>query len=403
MIPEQYYPIIRQLWASFKAASIYSDSKLLIALGWDRSGLNAALTSPSGGIGLMQMAPKTAVDVAQALNVTTYDLTDADTSIRFAAYYLGQQMKRFGIPRLAVAAYVAGPGAVQAAGGTGPADADSQRAVRNVTAVWAWLRDNLDDILQRPADASAGAPAHPAPTTTASSGPTTVVGSSDTQTQTTQTGTPTIVTPPAWRLIAPAEDWQHPLTIDAAQLSLLEQVASRLGLAYTRDDTQHKVYLGSTRITSPSTPLPKGRLIVPVPGATEANNGAYAADTGLDVLTPFGSAVVAAGAGTIVYSEHGHTPWTTPPDTPNSILIQLDTPFTYQGRSYPFTWYTHLSRLRYQVPDGQGGQHVAQGETIAWSGIGNRVPHLHFGVVFDRPQTIYVPPLALAAYFGWAR
>ena len=47
-----------------------------------------------------------------------------------------------------------------------------------------------------------------------------------------------------WRLFAPAEDWQHPLEIDEAQLGLLTEVGKRLKLRVTRDDKQKKFYLG---------------------------------------------------------------------------------------------------------------------------------------------------------------
>lgn len=212
--------------------------------------------------------------------------------------------------------------------------------------------------------------------------------------------TPESNVPSSWRLIAPPDNWQHPIAIDVGQLATLEEIAGRLNLAFHRDDEQHKAYIGVPQpVVTPTTG--KGRLIVPVPGATAANNGAYSADTGIDILVPFGTPAVAAAAGTILYSEAGHTPWRIPPDTGNSLLIQLDTPFVYQGQQYPFIWYTHLSRLRYAVPDGAAGLHVAQGETVGWTGIGNSVPHLHFGVVQDRPQSVFVPPLALAAYFGW--
>ena len=82
-------------------------------------------------------------------------------------------------------------------------------------------------------------------------------------------------------------------------------------------------------------------------------------------------------------------------------MLALDRPFEYKKIRYPYVWYTHLSRLRFQVPDGSRGPHVDQGELLGWTGIGNRVPHLHFGVVADRAQTAFISPAQLAAYFGW--
>jgi murein DD-endopeptidase MepM/ murein hydrolase activator NlpD len=284
---------------------------------------------------------------------------------------------------------------VRNAGGQVPGSRDVQRTVRDVLVVWQWLLSHLSEMLHPPEEEG--------PSIGSSVGSTAASGSSvslssggPAGTATTSSGPSRTVSAPAWRLVAPPEDWRNAEAIDASELPVLERLAARLGLRHHRDDVQRKVYVG---VPGSEPVAASGRLIVPVPGATAKNSGAYPADTGLDIIVPVGSPVVAAGSGKIVYSEHGHTPWVNPPDTPNSILIRLDTPFVYQGRMYPFTWYTHLSRLRFSVPD--DGPHVAQGETIGWTGTGNRVPHLHFGVVYDRPQTVYVPPLTLAAYFGW--
>ena len=207
-----------------------------------------------------------------------------------------------------------------------------------------------------------------------------------------------------WRLIVPPDRWQAPIPVEEALLAPLEELAARLALAFHRDDARRKVYVGLPRPEGPGEPPgPEGPgLVVPVPGATSSSNGAYSGDTGLDIVVPVGSPVVAASSGTILYSERGHTPWTTPPDTPNSVLIALDRPVPYRGREYGLLWYTHLGRLRFRVADGSGrGSHVSRGELVGWSGIGNRVPHVHMGLVGDRPQTVFVPPEQLAAWLGW--
>lgn len=49
---------------------------------------------------------------------------------------------------------------------------------------------------------------------------------------------------PGWLLIAPAENWQHPLALEGASLELLTEVSQRLGLRMTRDEQQRKLYLG---------------------------------------------------------------------------------------------------------------------------------------------------------------
>lgn len=74
---------------------------------------NANAVSPKGAQGLMQIMPATAKEIAAELGVTDYDLKDRETNQRFGEYYLAKQLKRFGTPELALAAYNAGPGKVQ--------------------------------------------------------------------------------------------------------------------------------------------------------------------------------------------------------------------------------------------------------------------------------------------------
>ena len=73
----------------------------------------ADAVSPKGAQGLMQIMPATAKEIAAELGVDSYDLKDKETNQRFGEYYLAKQLKRFGTPELALAAYNAGPGKVQ--------------------------------------------------------------------------------------------------------------------------------------------------------------------------------------------------------------------------------------------------------------------------------------------------
>ena len=111
--------------------------------------------------------------------------------------------------------------------------------------------------------------------------------------------------------------------------------------------------------------------------------GGWYGDTGLDIAgnrLP----VFAIASGILEYSERGHTLWMDPPDTPFSVRIALDEPIAWKGHRVTHVYYTHLSRLSYEQAEASSEKHhVEAGEQIGVSGIGNRVPHLHLGVLLD--------------------
>lgn len=102
------------------------DPKLLGALAWSESGFDPRATSRAGAVGLVQLMPAT----ARGLGVE--DRTDPAQSLRGGATYLRQQLDAFGgDPRLALAAYNAGPTAVRRHGGV-PPYAETQKYVQTV-------------------------------------------------------------------------------------------------------------------------------------------------------------------------------------------------------------------------------------------------------------------------------
>jgi hypothetical protein len=127
-----------------------------------------------------------------------------------------------------------------------------------------------------------------------------------------------------------------------------------------------------------SAPLPSG-FFNPMPGGVMAG---YQADTGLDIA---GSPrpVYALAAGTLDYSEPGHTLWTGPSDTANCVRFELDVPIPWKGRRITHVYYAHLSRLEQVQREGEARRHVEGGERLGLSGVANHSPHLHIGLLLD--------------------
>jgi soluble lytic murein transglycosylase-like protein len=90
------------------------DERLVTAVAWRESGFNQGAISPKGAQGVMQLMPET----ARSLGV---DASDAYSNIDGGADYLSRLMRRFnGDTVKALAAYNAGPAAVDRYGGVPP-------------------------------------------------------------------------------------------------------------------------------------------------------------------------------------------------------------------------------------------------------------------------------------------
>ena len=102
---------------------------LLDALIWTESRYNPIAVSSAGAAGLGQLMPRTARD----LGVT--NRFDPRANLWGAARYMKQLLDKFGVVHLAIAAYNAGPSAVERAQGI-PLNGETPEYVRSVMAFW---------------------------------------------------------------------------------------------------------------------------------------------------------------------------------------------------------------------------------------------------------------------------
>lgn len=114
------------------------EPRLVQALVQVESGYNRKARSNKGAIGLMQLMPGTAADLAVA------DPWDADQNLQGGTSYLRQMIDRFGGLDLALAAYNAGPEAVMKYGGI-PPYAETRDYVRRVLGLFDGSGDSVLD------------------------------------------------------------------------------------------------------------------------------------------------------------------------------------------------------------------------------------------------------------------
>lgn len=116
-------------WVSAAEARHALPAGLLDALIWTESRYNPLAISKAGAAGLGQLMPGTARDLGVS------DRFDPKENVAGAARYLRQMLDRFGMVHLALAAYNAGPGAVQKAKGV-PLNNETPGYVRSVLKRW---------------------------------------------------------------------------------------------------------------------------------------------------------------------------------------------------------------------------------------------------------------------------
>lgn len=107
------------------ASSVGLDGRLFAAVVWTESNFHPAAVSHAGAVGLSQLMPGTASDLG-------VDPWDPLQNLAGGARYLRAMVAKFGTAELALAAYNAGPGAVEQAGNQIPDIVETQLYVLRV-------------------------------------------------------------------------------------------------------------------------------------------------------------------------------------------------------------------------------------------------------------------------------
>ena len=110
---KQSYPVKYRKEIEHWANEYRVPRELVFAVIKNESKFDPNATSRAGAVGLMQLISDTADEVAEKLKITSYDLRDADTNIRFGTYYLAYLYRNTGSWENAVAAYNCGIGRVK--------------------------------------------------------------------------------------------------------------------------------------------------------------------------------------------------------------------------------------------------------------------------------------------------
>ena len=107
------------------------DPEIFVRQMVQESGLNPDAVSPAGAVGIAQIMPDTARQPGYGITPIS-DRNDPEASLQFGAQYMRAMLDKYGGDYgLALAAYNAGPGAVDQAGGI-PAFEETQNYVRAI-------------------------------------------------------------------------------------------------------------------------------------------------------------------------------------------------------------------------------------------------------------------------------
>ncbi|HEX4049064.1 MAG TPA: transglycosylase SLT domain-containing protein [Elusimicrobiota bacterium] len=119
------------------------DPLMTLAIGSQESGLRNRITSPVGARGAMQLMPATACGLGVCNSAALYNPT---VNVGLGTTYFQSMLSKFGRVDLALAAYNAGPGAVEKYGGV-PPYRETQGYVRNVLGYYRRFRSFLSETV----------------------------------------------------------------------------------------------------------------------------------------------------------------------------------------------------------------------------------------------------------------
>jgi peptidoglycan lytic transglycosylase len=149
------YPLEYEDIVSAHARNYDLDPALLAAVIYAESRFDPDVESSAGAVGLMQLLPDTAKGIALRTGGDRFavsDLRDPEINVRYGSWYLNHLRSRYdGSMRLALAAYHAGPGNVDAwlADGGGIAFPETQDYVDEVDRVTRVYAKAYPDELRR--------------------------------------------------------------------------------------------------------------------------------------------------------------------------------------------------------------------------------------------------------------
>lgn len=150
-----------------------------------------------------------------------------------------------------------------------------------------------------------------------------------------------------------------------------------------------------------SVPLPSGTdsWLHPQYRYGSTHFGEEPTHTGVDIVAPWGTSVVAAGSGWVVWAGYGLYRGVEDDTDPYGLAVAIQHDFGYQDQSL-FTIYAHLKEI-----DVWKGQHVEAGDLVGLVGDTGHAsgPHLHFEVRLgeNRYFSSRNPELWMAPAEGW--